>query len=71
MQCRSVKEQSVELELQVWVCPSSPVAVARYMSALATAVQETVPMLPSHCRDVVTLVGGQAPVGREKEREGW
>jgi hypothetical protein len=54
----------------VWVCPSSPVAVARYMSALATAVQDTVPMLPSHCRDVVTLVGGQAPVGREKEREG-
>ena len=64
-----MKEQWVELELQVDVFPSGPVAVMMYNSALATGDHITEAMFPSHSSEVETLAGGHGPVWRERERE--
>lgn len=67
-QWRSVREQPVPFEVQVWLFWSTPedTAVATYWSACPAALQVTWPTLPAHCRDTCTLVGGQGPGGQRK-----
>ena len=55
-----MKEQEcAELELQVWLCPSSALAVAIYDSAPETGDQDTV--LAPHSVETETLLGEQGP----------
>lgn len=48
-QCRSSQEQWVALVWHGWAWPSSPVAVAVYVSAPSLEPQLTEPVLSSHC----------------------
>lgn len=71
-QRRSVREQPVPLEVQVWLsmAAAGDTAVTTYWSACAAAFQVTWPTLPAHCRDTWTLVGGQGPGGQSSRRKG-
>lgn len=70
-QCRSVREQLVPLEEQLWACSSMTdgKVFTTYSSARRAASQVTWPTLPSHCRDAWMLVGGQGPVEKMADNE--
>lgn len=60
----------MELELQVDVFPSDPIAVTMYNSAFGTGDHDMEATFPSHSSEAETLAGGHGPVEVEKSR-GW